>query len=102
MWTITKLNKNNYKIYRDTEYIEFELNSDLNGEIIFGNNMSDDDIIFIAKTYPTLDTDFEAVIGDAYKYDNRKCIKKSLVGANILNTNMNLAKAKFILETELK
>ena len=102
MWNLTKINKNHYKITRDDEYIEFELNSELDGEIVFNNDMSDDFIIFIAKTYPTPNEDSEPTIGDVYKYDNKKCISHSLVNANILETNLNKIKAKFILETELK
>ena len=103
MWAITKLGKNHYKITEDSKFIEFKLISAfLDDEIVFNNNMSDDNIIFVNNPYPTPDTDNNTVIGIAYKYNGKTCVERCLVDASIIFSNMSLCKSKFVLETECK
>lgn len=101
-WDIIKLNKNHYKIIdvHTNNYIEITVSTDLanNPELLLTDtrDMSDDNVIFYPNVYPTPIND-QPIIGEAYLYENRKCIKKSLVIANIVNTDIP-DKAKTCIE----
>ncbi|MBQ8218164.1 MAG: hypothetical protein IJZ79_02560 [Bacilli bacterium] len=101
-WNIIKLDKNHYKIIdvHTNNYIEITLSTDLsnNPELLFNDtrDISDDNVIFCPNAYPTPNND-QPIIGEAYLYENRKCIEKSLVIANIVNTDIP-DKAKTYIE----
>ena len=91
-WELSKLAKNHYKMTKDDKYIEFVISSDLvgNPEILFEEpmNISEDNVLFIPETLPTLDEDPYAIIGSAFRYDGRKCVEHSLVDAKVIDTNV--------------
>lgn len=95
---VIKLAENTYRYIIDNNYIDFKLycNDFPNDQLLLSNDISKDNVLLISKVYPT--TSFEdPIIADAYKFENNKCIKISLVSAKILDTNLNFVNAKEFL-----
>lgn len=97
---LTKLDKNLYELSINGTTVKFKIND--NREVNIENkDMSIDNVIFIKESYPTPDNELVSIIGHAYQYDNGKMIDDWLVDADILDTNIDLVKAKGILEVNV-
>ena len=104
-WVIERLEKNHYRLTKEDLFIEFTVDGfSCDDEILISTvqmpHMSTDNVIFLNELFPTPDDDPHPVIGKAYKYDptRTKCIDKTFVLANIIDTNMNIFAAKHQLE----
>lgn len=100
-WNIEKIDPNHYLATSNGFFFEFLLSTKWtdNPEILFdkSHNMSKDHIIFYPLTYPTPEDDQDAIVGEAYMYNELECIDQDLVTASILRTNIP-EKAKNQLE----
>ena len=97
---LTKLDKNLYELSINDTTIKFKIN-DKREVNIENKDMSIDNVIFIKESYPTPDDEPVSIIGHAYQYDNGKMIDDWLVDVDILDTNIDLVKAKGILEVNV-
>ena len=81
-WEIKKINKNLYNFVLDDKYIDVRVNHIFIKDVeinILNMDMSKDNVIFIKNVYPTEPTDNFVVIGEAYLYEDKICIGKSLI-----------------------
>lgn len=90
-WNIDKIDPNHYLATKDGFFFEFLLSTKWTNapEILFdkSHNMSKDRIIFYPLIYPTPEDD-NAIVGEAYMYNELECIDQDLVTASILRTNI--------------
>lgn len=93
---LTKIDTNIYELSINSTTIKFKIN-DKRAVNIENKDMSADNVIFIKESYPTPDDESVSIIGHAYQYDNGKMIDDWLVAVDILDTNIDLVKAKGIL-----
>lgn len=100
-WNIEKIDPNHYLATCNGFFFEFLLSTKWtdNPEILFdkSHNISKDRIIFYPLTYPTPEDDNDAIVGEAYMYNELECVDQDLVTASILRTNIP-EKAKNQLE----
>lgn len=73
-----------FKLYLPDEYADKDIN-------ITSKDMSNDNIIFMNNLFATPDEE-SPIIGEAYVYENHKCINHFLVGTTIISDNFIEAK----------
>lgn len=102
-WTITRLDKNLYKLVDGKISMEVRLDSNIEGdpEILFttSRDMSPDGVILMPQLYPIPEDDYEPIIGNIYVYKDNKCIESSLVSVKIEKSTIALPIAKKYIES---
>lgn len=94
-----KIEGNTYHYETSDDFIDFELCVPEFGDVQLNlnNDISEDNVLLIPQVYPTLDGE-DPIIADAYLFNGKKCIRKGMVTAKILDTSFEFADAKRILE----